>query len=138
MTLPLSNTGKEVDRYDHTRALAHVSKIAFPNTKMNPIVLRGDNNMEAATNKYTWADTDNDWELALKISDYYGAIEIVDGLPNESSDDLWTALNKLIGQINRTDTTSGAASTLAIVGTVNIQNQLDSNVYIPDQTVFDN
>lgn len=133
MTLPL---GTEQNRYDGTRGLAHVSKNAFPNDKMNSIVLRADNSMEVATNKYDWTSSDNDWELALKISDYYGAIEIIDGLPNEDSADLWTALNKLIAQLNRTDVTGGAASTLAIVGTLNISNELDSRNYLPEQDKF--
>jgi len=135
MALPL---GDEQDRYDNTRKIAHVSKIAFPNDKMLDFVLRGDNNMEIATNKYNWTSTDNDWLGALKISDYYAAIEIVDGLPNEDSSALQTTLDGLIGKINRTDTTSPSAGTLQISNaTLNIANELDSRNYLIEQDRFD-
>lgn len=138
MTLPLSNTGKEVARYENTRRLAHVSKIAFPNDKMNEIILRADNAMEVATNKYTWTSADNDWELALQISDYFGAIEICDGLPNEDTTSLKESLDKLLAKINRTDPVSGAASTLQVSNRrINIANELDSAVYTLEQDKFE-
>ena len=133
MTLPL---GDLETRCDHTRGLAHVSRISFPNDKLIPFLLRGDNSMESATNKYDWDSADDDWELAIKISDYYAAIEIVDGLQNEDSSQLKETLEGLIADINRTGD-SGAAGTLAITGDVNISNRLDPNVYTPEQTVFE-
>jgi len=133
MALPL---GEELERYDDTRKLAHVSKIAFPNDRMLEIVLRGDNNMEIATNKYNWLSTDNDWLGALKISNYHAAIEIVNGLPNEDATELQTTLDGLIAAINRTGD-SASASTLQVSNTrLNIPNELDPTVYTPLQDVF--
>lgn len=134
MALPL---GTELTRYVRTRKLAHVSKASFPNDVLLPIILRGDNSMEIATNKYNWADTDNDWLTALKISDYYGAIEICNGLPNEDTAPLESALDKLIGKINRTDTTSPSASTLQVSNVqLNIANELDPRNYLLEQDKF--
>ena len=134
MTLPL---GDEDERYDATRTLAHVSKFVFPNDVMLDIVLRGDNNMEAATNKYTWVSTDADWEAALKIADYYAACEILDGLPNEDSASLKATLDGLIADINRTGD-SAAASTLQVSNvTLNIANELDPRNYLLEQDRFD-
>jgi len=133
MALPL---GDEQDRYDNTRELAHVSKIAFPNDRMLDFILRGDNDMEIDTNKYNWTSSDNDWQTALKISNYHAAIEIVNGLPNESATELQTTLDGLIAAINRTGD-SASASTLQVSNTrLNISNELDPVVYTPIQDVF--
>lgn len=135
MALPL---GEELERYDDSRKLAHVSKIAFPNDKMLEITLRGDNDMEIATNKYDWSSSDNDWLAALKISNYFTAIEIVNGLPNEDATELQSTLDGLIAGINRTGDSS-SASTLQVSNTrLNITNELDSAVYTPIQDVFTN
>jgi len=133
MALPL---GLETDRYNNIRKLAHVSLHRFPNDKMLDLALRGDTDMEIATNKATWTSTDAEWQAALKISDYYAAIEIVDGLPNEDATSLKDTLKLLVDDINRTGDSS-AASTLQVSNTkLNIANELDPAVYTLEQDVF--
>lgn len=134
MALPL---GEELERYDDTRKLAHVSKIAFPNDRMLEIVLRGDNDLEISTNKYNWSSSDNDWLGALKISNYFGAIEIMDGLPNEDSSALQSTLDGLIAGINRTGVSSSASTLQVSNVTLNLANELDPRNYLLEQDRFD-
>lgn len=129
--------GVEDDRYDAVRRLAHVSKITFPNDKLKPIVERGDTAMQKATGNYTWVSSDADWLTALKVSDYFAAIEICDGLPNEDCGPLREGLDKDLKKLNGIDETS-SSSTFAVSGSINISNELDPNVYLPTQDVFTN
>lgn len=128
--------GDELQRYTSTRKLAKVSDETYPNDVMLPIVTRADNNMKKATGKTDWVSTDTYWESALKISDYFGAIEIMDSLPNKNGDDLREALSKELAIFNQTDEATKAPSTLAVVGEVNIQNDLYSGNYTKEQTLW--
>lgn len=93
--------------------------------------------VQTGKSKNEWLETDDEWETVLEASENRAASKIA-GILKETFDDLRLDYRNTVKALNKKDSDIQQTSLPAIVEGVNIINELDPEVYTPEQTIFDN
>jgi hypothetical protein len=101
---------------------------------------RIDGTVMDSSGNHSWDGTENNFGTAINASNYLIAAEILDGVPNmeNKAEKLFEKGKYYLRILNKKDTENQASSVGVISEGINITDQLDPAVYIPDQEVFDN
>lgn len=132
---------KRQDRITRIRELAE--RISIQTKSANQILEimdRIDGTVMDSSGNHSWDGTENNFGTAINASNYLIAAEILDGVPNmeNKAEKLFEKGKYYLRILNKKDTENQASSVGVISEGINITDQLDPAVYIPDQEVFDN
>ncbi len=97
---------------------------------------RSDSWIQTITQRWDWAETDNEWDSLLEASESRAASKI-DGIKKEIYDRLFAEYNKTVKALTGKDSDLKENTIEPISVGVNTTNELDSDVYTPVQDVFE-
>lgn len=93
--------------------------------------------VQTGKSKNGWLETDDEWEVVLETSENRAASQIT-GITKETFDELRLDYRDSVKALNKKDSDIQQTSITPVAEGVNIINELDPEVYIPEQTIFDN
>lgn len=130
------------ERITRIRELAEgISVQTKSHNQVLEIMERMDSTVQDSSGKHDWLGTENNFGTAINASNYLCAAEILDGIPGmeNKAEKLFEKGKFYLRVLNKKDTENQAISDFTpIAQGVNISNELDPNVYIPEQDVFEN
>jgi len=85
-----------------------------------------------------WLETDDKWQTVLEASENRAASKLSSAISKDTHDSLVQDYRDTVKALNKKDSEIQQTNIANISKGVNITNELDSEVYTPDQTVFTN
>lgn len=143
MTITLTSTAltEAVRRTILRRLAGDLDDTELTDVNCDEMLNRFDNWAETQTNNFTWDGTEDKFPTFVSASSLMASAEYLDGHPGvdpSKAGNQRIAARDAIKAVNQKDTSIQKASVFAIAEGVNIANDLDSDVYTKDQTIFTN